>query len=217
MQSRHYALFANVAGTFFFSALALHAANIGYGNLQKYPLTNQTFLYWLVTVLNLCFLGFIAVLFFVRSRPVPQETNWGATIMAYVGSFIPFVMINSVPSPFGSQRIYVSSLLLAVGFAGQMWAVLKLGKSFSIVPAARKLVVSGVYKRWRHPLYFFEMMSFGGTCIYFGNAQAALIWSCFVIVQMIRAGKEEEVLGRVFPEYATYKAQSGGIFPRIWK
>ncbi|MGE5326383.1 MAG: methyltransferase family protein [Deltaproteobacteria bacterium] len=99
--------------------------------------------------------------------------------------------------------------LAAVGFALWMTARLQLGKSFSVRPEARALVTTGLYSKFRNPIYLFGGVAYGGLFIAWGRLIPLLT---FLIVypawQYSRARKENAVLEKAFgDEYRRYKAQ----------
>ena len=53
-------------------------------------------------------------------------------------------------------------------------AALDLGRSVSVMPEARRLVVQGLYRRIRHPLYLAEEIATIGCFLQFRSWQAAL-------------------------------------------
>ena len=54
-----------------------------------------------------------------------------------------------------------------MGSLGSILVLWRLGKSFSIMPEARKLVTGGPYACARHPLYTVEIITIIGTALQF--------------------------------------------------
>src|SRR5436853_5665477 len=98
----------------------------------------------------------------------------------------------------------VSTTLIIVG-ATLSFAVLRwLGKSFSIMAEARRLVTTGPYRLVRHPLYMCEWIALACMMLQVISPIAALIVIVHVAIQFRRAVNEEAVLSAAFPEYGSY-------------
>ncbi len=109
----------------------------------------------------------------------------------------------------------IAILLITSGLAFSVYSLAYLGRSFGVVPHARKLVRSGPYRWVRHPLYVGEFISFAGAVLAVLNLYTALVFVFFVMVQAYRANQEERVLRGAFPEYESYVAQAGRFTPRL--
>jgi protein-S-isoprenylcysteine O-methyltransferase Ste14 len=96
-------------------------------------------------------------------------------------------------------------ILILLGGLGSLAALGKLGKSFSIMPEARKLVTRGPYALARHPLYVAEMISIIGTAILYQQPWAGLLAVGVLALLTIRSMFEEQVLTEQYPEYAEYR------------
>lgn len=80
------------------------------------------------------------------------------------------------------------------------------------------LVINGVYKVVRHPLYSSIMlMLFGGSIAYRNLLSAALTAFVFVPFMYYRAKQEEALLQEEFAEYAEYRKTTGMFLPKLWK
>ena len=90
-----------------------------------------------------------------------------------------------------------------------------LGKSFSILPEARRLVTGGPYAFARHPLYSVEIITVLGTALQFQAPWAWLIALGVVALLWIRTQYEEQVLAESFPEYPAYRARTKRFIPGI--
>ena len=106
-----------------------------------------------------------------------------------------------------SIRFGAGMALAAVAFVFWMIARFQLGSSFSVTPQAKTLITTGLYAKFRNPIYLFSGLAFLGLAIAWGNwigiAYALMMWP----VQLLRARKEETVLDRTFGEqYRSYKA-----------
>ena len=95
---------------------------------------------------------------------------------------------------------------------GTLWftARAQLGAAFSLKPEARKLVTSGFYSKFRHPIYLFSTIGLAGLCIamrwyIFGLLYVAIV----AIMQWRRAKAERAVLEAAFgDQYREYRKQT---------
>src|SRR3989440_13062971 len=99
----------------------------------------------------------------------------------------------------------VGDVLLGLGLAYSMWALVYLRRSFSIIPEARRLVTGGPYGLSRHPVYLGEIATALGINIATGGWLSAVALAYFVICELLRIGWEERILAQAFPgEYPEY-------------
>ena len=98
---------------------------------------------------------------------------------------------------------------LTVGVASfGLWATarIELGRSFSVKPQARELVINGLYSKIRNPVYIF-----GGACVAgFMLAIGKPVWLLFLApllpTQWLRARREARVLEEKFGDaYRDYR------------
>ena len=163
------------------------------------------------------------------TRPMPQARDsslvaWsaaliGTTLLLFTGAFAPVgQLILAVPN----WIVDLSDLMLAAATALGVWGLLLLRNSFSIVPEARRVVRGGPYRFIRHPLYSSEILVSVALLIAAGPSPYGLhlVATCsvlvFIAVQMWRIRLEEQLLTRVFPEYAEYATTTSRLFPFIW-
>jgi protein-S-isoprenylcysteine O-methyltransferase Ste14 len=91
-----------------------------------------------------------------------------------------------------------------------------LGRSFSIMPEARRLVVRGPYRLVRHPLYLCEGLLLVGIFIQYAPPWCYLIIVAQAALQLERMRIEEGVLRTTFPEYDTYASHTARLIPGIY-
>jgi protein-S-isoprenylcysteine O-methyltransferase Ste14 len=91
-----------------------------------------------------------------------------------------------------------------------MVARVQLRKSSSVRAKAKALVTTGLYSKFRHPIYFFGELAFAGLFLAWGKLIPALAF--FVLTcptQIVRSRKEEAVLEKAFGEESRqYKAST---------
>ena len=102
--------------------------------------------------------------------------------------------------------LIITFLGLGLWFAGYYC----LGRSFSVVPQAKLLKTSGVYRYLRHPIYAAIVITYLGLAFLSKSYKAA--WYTLIVVVpllIIRAVKEEKILIKKFgQEYQEYKNQT---------
>jgi protein-S-isoprenylcysteine O-methyltransferase Ste14 len=101
--------------------------------------------------------------------------------------------------------------LAASAVCALLWVVarLQLGRSFSVRPEAHALVTSGLYSRFRHPIYLFGTAAFVFVLLALQGWEALPVCALLVVVQVVRARREERVLAAAFgSEYAAYRAST---------
>jgi protein-S-isoprenylcysteine O-methyltransferase Ste14 len=100
--------------------------------------------------------------------------------------------------------------LAAVAFVLWMIARYQLGSSFSVRARARRLVTTGLYSKFRHPIYLFALFAFAGLFIAWRAWILLLAYLASTIAgQLGRARREEAVLEAAFgDDYRRWKAQT---------
>lgn len=108
---------------------------------------------------------------------------------------------------FGSFGLGVLGVLGSLtGIILWIWGFISLGKSFSVLPKAKKLQTTGIYKYFCHPIYMGIGLSCLGIAIALGS-WPGLIYAIFIVIPLniIRAKREEKVLmakfGQKYFEY----------------
>jgi protein-S-isoprenylcysteine O-methyltransferase Ste14 len=97
-------------------------------------------------------------------------------------------------------RFWIGMTLAAVGIS--LWALarIQLGSSFSVSPQARRLVTTGLYSKFRNPIYFFGGIGYLGLLTALGNWIVLALFLAFCSFQIPRIRKEEKVLEATFGE-----------------
>ena len=125
-----------------------------------------------------------------------------------VGIFLAFAVFVVSQQPWSTRYVIGIGAAIA-GFALSMLARAQLGRSFSIRARARVLVTTGLYSKFRHPIYLFRGIAFLGLFISWGKLIPLLCFLLIYPLQILRARKEEKVLEQAFgEEYRRYKAST---------
>ena len=152
----------------------------------------------------------------MRARPTGKARGLEPRISALIGTFLVPVVVLLPRRELSLSEGLVSTILLLVGNAIAVYCLAHLGRSFSIMPEARGLVTSGLYRYLRHPLYLAEMLAATGTVLQFLSVWTVLILAIQIAFQIRRMQNEEAVLSEIFSEYAAYKEKTARIIPGIF-
>ena len=164
----------------------------------------------------LLFFVLAALLVLVRVRPVSKAHGLQPRLSALAGSFLLMSM-----ALFPHHDLSVGLNLLSAGliFLGHMLAVYALawlGRSFSIMAEARRLVTDGPYALVRHPLYAAEIIAAIGLFLQYASPWTTLLMALSLGFQLQRMRNEERVLGATFAEYAAYAARTRRLIPGVY-
>ncbi|MBI4964220.1 MAG: hypothetical protein HY913_13155 [Desulfomonile tiedjei] len=137
-------------------------------------------------------------------------------VLALIVAPIEYSLSPPSDSPF---REIAGGLL---GFGGLLLGYLSfraLGRNFRVFAAPRRsgtLVTTGVYSKVRHPMYTATIMAVGGYILYFGSLFALPLWLGVIILYVIKAVKEERLLGRHYPGYEQYSRRTWRFIPFVY-
>ncbi len=104
---------------------------------------------------------------------------------------------------------YTGAALTLTGMAGIAVARYQLGSSFAIRPEARQLVTHGLYSKIRNPIYVFGTLLISGVVLVLHRPGLWLMVIAIVIMQIVRAKREAQVLESAFGEgYREYRRKT---------
>lgn len=165
------------------------------------------------SLLFFCVLGCLS---WVRPEPVARRVGFLPTLTALAGTYavwlIPLLPMARVSAPVA----IASSTITALGGLLIIGAVAGLGRSFSITPQARRLVISGPYRFVRHPLYAAEEIAVIGLLMQYAWFAAAPFLVLHLALQVRRMIYEEALLASVFSDYAAYAGRTARLIPGVW-
>lgn len=169
-----------------------------------------------VQLANGVFAVILIVLFVSRPAPVARSPGWKAIAAGVAGGLAPMTIIFLPRGAPGHSVMLASNVVILAATIASVGIVLWLGRSFSILPQARKLVTSGPYRFVRHPLYLAEFVALFGLAWQFALPWSILLWCIAAAAQLPRIIFEEEILSSTFPEYATYARRTSRLLPGIY-
>ncbi len=160
------------------------------------------------------FVALLGVLPLIRHRPIAKSESVLPRLAALVTVLIPPLCLLLPRAP---ANLAFNLLSVMVGLIANILAVTALsflGRSFSVMPEARRLVTSGPYGIVRHPLYLFELIGVVAIVLQVRSLPGLALLATIAALQVARARYEEGVLARAIPEFATYRERVPFLLPR---
>jgi protein-S-isoprenylcysteine O-methyltransferase Ste14 len=167
-------------------------------------------------VSGIAFLILIATSVLLRGRPAGKARGIEPRISALIGTFLITAVALFPRRELSPVAGIVSTLLILAGNALSVYVLSQLGRSFSVMAEARRLVTTGVYRIVRHPLYVAEELAVIGMIMQFLSPWTALLLAVQIYFQLRRMRNEEVILGDIFPEYAAYRARTARLIPGLY-
>ena len=152
----------------------------------------------------------------LRPRPAARASGWQPRVAALLGTYLIYGLAVLPRADIGIGLLLLSSALVVFGNALALFVLSNLGRSFSIMAEARRLVTEGPYAVVRHPLYLAEQIGILGFFIQVASWEACTIVAAQTYFQLQRVRSEEAVLAEIFPEYAAYAARTARFIPGLW-
>jgi protein-S-isoprenylcysteine O-methyltransferase Ste14 len=163
-----------------------------------------------------CFLGLMSVLFLFRLTPLRKAEGVWPRVMAIVGTFCLYAMTLFPRANLSMSQTMIATTISLIGTCLSIFALAHLGRSFSLMAEARRLVTSGPYRLVRHPLYVFETLASIGILLQFLSLETLIVFFIYVLIQVQRMNNEEAILERVFPEYHDYRLRTSRVIPKLY-
>jgi protein-S-isoprenylcysteine O-methyltransferase Ste14 len=165
---------------------------------------------------TILFLGMLSILFIIRLNPIKKAKGILPRVLAIAGTFSMTLVTLFPRANLSLTETVIAGLLSLVGTGLSVFALAHLGRSFSVMAEARRLVTSGPYRLVRHPLYVFEAVASLGILFQFFSFYTVLIYLGHCFLQLQRMNNEEAVLEVVFPEYQSYKLKTARVIPGVY-
>jgi len=218
--SRFYALLVRLVGSLWFLFLATLYARGCIGTIRWMQVHPRTFVAWAGALSGgSMFVFCLTVSFLLWVRPSPRAHASGILpgAIAFSATYLPWLLLLFPRVRVTPLLAGISALAALLAGATLVLSLLYLGRSFSIVPQARRLVTSGPYAIVRHPLYLAEELAIAGVFLQYAAPLLVLpLLLLHLILQIQRIRYEEGVLQRVFPEYESYAKRTARLLPGVW-
>ena len=167
-------------------------------------------------VASIAYIALVVGLTVMRLKPLRSADGWEPRFSALAGTFLSVALV-ALPQPDIGTALRVTSLvLIGVGWVLSALVLFWLGRAFSVMAQARRLVTTGPYAIVRHPLYLCEEITVIGIALAHLSVAAVLIVAVQWMFQLRRMSNEEKVLGASFPECAAYTAKTPKIIPTLF-
>ncbi len=166
--------------------------------------------------IGLLFAAMLIILVIMRSPASAGTQGLLPRIVAFLGAFLGIALLRLPFQPIHVVFQLCSLTLMIVGISFALYSLMWLGRSFSVMPEARKLVTSGPYAIVRHPLYFGEEIAIIGLALQYFSLTALAIVLFQIGFQFYRMHFEEQVMRNTFPEYTEYEARVRRLIPFIY-
>ena len=122
------------------------------------------------------FVALLGLLPLIRHRPVAKSEGMLPRLAALMTVLIPPLCILLPRAP---ANLAFNLAAVVVGLTASVLAVMTLsflGRSFSVMPEARRLVTAGPYGFVRHPLYLFELLGVIGILLQVRSLSGVTLW-----------------------------------------
>lgn len=162
---------------------------------------------------------YILMLSAYLSRPSAQRTSRSVTTnaIAVIATFLSIpLLVAGAGVRSGLVPVLVGTIVAIAGMAFSLYSVHTLGRSFSIIPQSRAIVVNGPYKYLRHPLYAGEIVAMTGFVIAHLSVATLALLVLLVVLQAYRAIEEEKILASTLPAYQEYMSITHRLVPRLF-
>jgi protein-S-isoprenylcysteine O-methyltransferase Ste14 len=177
------------------------------------PASYQLFFNIGARVSSALFVALAAATTLTRLPPLRKAAGLQPRVAALLGTFLltGLAMLPRRELPLGALALSCS--FVVVGMLSSFIVLRWLGKAFSIMAEARRLIVHGPYAWVRHPLYICEEIAVIGIFIQVMSPVALMLLVAHGVFQIRRMLHEEQVLRETFPEYATYAQRTPRLIP----
>jgi protein-S-isoprenylcysteine O-methyltransferase Ste14 len=160
----------------------------------------------------------ICALFLIRrpSTPGRGAGGWVADAAAVGGTAVVLGLSMAARTVEDLWLMATAEALLTIGLIIMVIGLANLGRSFGIMPRARGLKQTGMYRFVRHPIYLGEFLAFTGLYVLTFSLTTTLVYIAFIVLQTYRMVKEEQTLSQAYPEYVEYSARTARLLPGVY-
>jgi protein-S-isoprenylcysteine O-methyltransferase Ste14 len=165
---------------------------------------------------NIAFFVLLAIVALLRGRARKRARGIEPRISALVGTFLVYAVALFPRRELSTEGELAATTLMLLGTGLAAFVLTQLGRSFSVMAEARRLVTSGVYRIVRHPLYLAEEIAVLGLAVQFLSHRTVLLLVVHAGFQLRRMQNEEATLTKAFPEYSAYKDKTARLIPGVY-
>ena len=165
---------------------------------------------------TLLFVATLGVLLVLRRTPLARTSGLFPRIAAIAGAYLGVGVVLLPPRELSASLYFASTVLVLGGTIFSLYAVLRLGRSLSMLAEARRLVTDGPYAVIRHPLYLGEAIALVGLTLQYLSPTAVALFIVQCAFQLERIKNEEKILSQIFPEYRDYMARTARLVPGLY-
>ncbi|MGY2994045.1 methyltransferase family protein [Mesorhizobium sp. URHB0026] len=151
------------------------------------------------------------------ARLPPKGTAQGIEprVTSVAGTFMILLALSLTPALQNEAAQVTALCLVLIGTASSTLCLYWLGRSFSLMATARRLVTTGPYSIVRHPLYICEAVFVAGMILSHFSLLMVALGALQFLLQYRRARNEEGILRQTFPEYEAYAQRVPMLLPRF--
>lgn len=119
------------------------------------------------------------------------------------------IILHDPPHVDWTTTKVVGAVIAGISFPLFVIARLQLGSSFSVQPKANRLVTTGLYSRFRNPVYLFSTLFLAGLSMFASVWGPLFVAGVLVPLQLYRSRLEARVLEEAFgDEYRRYREKT---------
>ncbi len=163
------------------------------------------------------FVALAAATTLTRLPPVRKAAGIEPRVSALLGTFLLIALAALPRKELPPIAAALSCLFVAAGMLSSFVVLRWLGRAFSIMAEARRLITHGPYAYIRHPLYVCEELAVIGIFMQVVSPVALMILMAHGVFQVRRMLNEEQILKATFPEYENYARRTPRLIPFGWR
>jgi len=203
----------------FYGASALHIAPALIADLQRINIHSIDAMFAVSLLRQIASIAFVLLaltFLLIRRKPQARSKGWLPRFAAVAGTYLGIAVVWLPPQPIGFALSLLSIMLIVGGLGFAIYALVHLGRSFSLMAEARRLVTDGPYAWIRHPLYLGEAVSMVGLMLQYISPLAIAIVGVQLSFQLLRMRNEELILSDMYPEYSAYRLRTARLVPGLY-
>lgn len=169
--------------------------------------------------------GSYGICWFLKDLAFPDRSwqrrvTWGGGAAAFLLGLAPYwVLPWLLMSGRGHPPRSLAPIALAIGMHTVglfMMTAADAQKTFTL-RVRGGLITDGLFRLVRHPNYLGEMMLYAAYAVLVGHWAAWAILLTIWVVEFVPNMMAKETSLARYPEWASYRARTGALLPRIWK